>query len=649
MPLTPADRDLSQAHLWMALKPDDRDRGANRAQVLSWTAILAAGVAVAMLAVPPAIAWLTRSTGSLGTVTRFIGFGARPTWSLPALAGLIAAVTAIARFCQAGLAKWNALGGPARGKDAAAAKPGLPAQLAGWLRQKLLPWLASAVVVLGGVVLALVWTSGGASAGFTAAQLGQVLIALAVTVLARAAANVNRLSMHDFYRWRLANAFATTRQAAEAQDPMTARRLFAEAAAAPLSRLGQRGGQGQPGLVICGTANINAAREVPPGRGGFCVTFDPHYVTLHRGAGLKAERAQARTTDYEALVGARRSTLFDLSAISGAAISPLMGDSTRHAYRLLLTATNVRLGVWLPHPNMVRDARRELGQREKPGTAGDAAAGEPDRWWTRRPLLLLLWYLAPHPLWDGHADRNTRREARLWAHVLRRRLSEKRAAALAGALWYRAMQPTLGLLWAEAAGRLSYRDTWMYVTDGGHYENLGLVEALRRGARRIVVLDASGDKANTWSTLGTAMALARADAGVQISLDPSSMTRGGQRLAAGQVVRPWTYGTFRRPEPAPGLPDDGEIWVCKLGWWDGAPWDVRAYAQSHRTYPCDPTLEQLYDAEEFEAYHQLGAASVLAATQRCAPPLKSLPAPALATAPAVPVPAARDDPAPLRA
>jgi hypothetical protein len=482
-----------------------------------------------------------------------------------------------------------------------------------------------------------------------------VLIALAITVVARAAANVNRLSMHDFYRWRLANAFATTRQAAEAQDPLTARRLFAEAAAAPLSRLGQGGGQGQPGLVICATANINAAREVPPGRGGFGVTFDPEYVTLHRGAGLKVERARALTTDYEALVGARRSTLFDLSAISGAAISPLMGDSTRHAYRLLMTATNVRLGVWLPHPNMVRDARRELGHLEKPAAGGDAGPGaaESDRRWTRRPLLLLAWYLAPHPLWDSHSDRNTRREARLWAHVLRRRLSDKRAAAVAGALWYRAMQPTLGLLWAEAAGRLSYRDTWMYVTDGGHYENLGLVEALRRGARRIVVLDASGDKANTWSTLGTAMALARADAGVEISLDPSSMTRGGQRLAAGQVVRPWTYGTFRRPAPAPGLPDDGEIWVCKLGWWNGAPWDVRAYAQSHRTYPCDPTSEQLYDAEEFEAYHQLGAASVLAATQRCALPLKSLPAPALATAPPVPVPApvpaARDDPAPLPA
>jgi hypothetical protein len=631
--LEPTTRWPGRAHWWMSLKPDDRDRGANRARLVSWAAGLVAGAALAMLAAPPAISWLTHSTGSLGTIVHFIGFGARPSWSLPALAGLVAAVTVVARFCQAGLAKWNALGGPAKGTStkAAAAKPGLPTQLAGWLRQKLLPWLASVVIVLGGAVLALLWTSGGASAGFTAAQLVQVIVALVIVVLARIAVNVNRLSMHDFYRWRLADAFAVTRRAAQQKNPLEARKLFAEAAAARLSDLHDRHAD-EPGLVICGTANINAAREAPPGRAGFCVTFDPEHVTLHRDEGLKlkADRAQALTSDYEALVGNRRCTLFDVSAISGAAISPLMGAATRHAYRLLLTTTNVRLGVWLPHPNVVRDARKHLNRR-RPANARPAgahpeqAADRPrqaeagrDPWWARRPLLLLLWYLSPHPLWDRKGTGNGELEARLWAHVLERRLR----GGLSGALWYRAMQPTLGLLWAEAAGQLSYRDTWMYVTDGGHYENLGLVEALRRGARHIVVLDASGDQAHTWSTLGGAITLARADAGVEITLDPSTMTSGGEHLAPGQVVHPWAHGTFSRPAEVPGLPGQGEIWVCKLGWWAGAPWDVRAYAKSHSTYPCDPTLEQLYDAEEFEAYHQLGAAAVLAAAEQCAPPLK---------------------------
>jgi hypothetical protein len=387
--------------------------------------------------------------------------------------------------------------------------------------------------------------------------------------------------------------------------------LFAEAAATRLSQLrGDAGDAGEPGLVICGTANINADREVPPGSGGFCVSFDPDYVTLRRETGAEGEAdAQALTSDYEALVGERRTTLFDISAISGAAISPLMGSATRQAYRILLTATNVRLGVWLPHPALVREARSRIDQQ---------AQGESDRWWSRRPLLLLLWYLSPHPLWDRGADLNFDREARLWAHVLQLRLDKK----LAGEVWYRLMQPTIGLLWAEAVGHLSYRDTWMYVTDGGHYDNLGLVEALRRGAQHIVVLDASGDKADTWFTLGGSMALARSDAGVDITLNPTTMVDGGAGLAAGQVVRPWAYGTFSRPSGDHGLPEQGDIWVCKLGWWTGAPWDVLAYAKDHSTYPCDSTLDQLYDAAEFEAYHELGGATLQAAASECTPPLR---------------------------
>ena len=607
----PLSRRTTRARWWAWLKPDDPDRSANRAEVVSWAALLTAGLALAMLAAPPLISWLTRSTGSFGTVARALGFGARPAWSAATVVALVAAVAAIAKFCQAGLAKWNALSGQAN--SAAAGQPSFLTKLAGSLRQRLLPWLASAVIVLGGAVLALLWISDGARSGFTAGQLLQVIAALAVMIFGRAAVNVNRMSLHDVYRWRLATAFAVTRRAAQERNPVRARRLFAEAAATRLSELrNDKGSAGVPSLVICGTANINADREVPPGSGGFCVSFDPEHVTLRRETCAQGEDdARALTSDYEALVGQRRSTLFDISAISGAAVSPLMGSATRQAYRILLTATNVRLGVWLPHPALVREARSRIDQQ-----AADIP-GRPDRRWARRPLLLLLWYLSPHPLWDRKADLNADREARLWAHVLDLRLRGK----LTGELWYRLMQPTVGLLWSEAVGHLSYRDTWMYVTDGGHYDNLGLVEALRRGARHIVVLDASGDRADTWFTFGGSIALARSDAGVSITLDPTMMIQGGTGLKPGQVVHPWAYGTFSRAAGLPGLPEEGDIWVCKLGWWTGAPWDVLAYAQEHSTYPCDSTLEQLYDAAEFEAYHELGEAAVRAAAKECTPPL----------------------------
>jgi hypothetical protein len=209
--------------------------------------------------------------------------------------------------------------------------------------------------------------------------------------------------------------------------------------------------------------------------------------------------------------------------------------------------------------------------------------------------------------------------------VLRLREADGGWRGWLGALLYRALQPSLGLLYAEAAGHTSYRSTWMYVTDGGHYDNLGLVEALQRrnelGITHVLVLDASGDKADTFFTLGGSIALARSDAATEIALDPRQMIHpldpGLEALARGQVVRPWATGTLTGADSAPPSP----IVVCKLGWWKTAPWDVCAYAAGHGSYPTESTLDQLYDFAEFDAYRELGWSSVDIAIDRGAIPV----------------------------
>jgi len=295
-----------------------------------------------------------------------------------------------------------------------------------------------------------------------------------------------------------------------------------------------------------------------------------------------------------------------------------MGSATRQALRILFTATDLRLGVWLPHPALVAAARQELEHQEKSGERGV-------RWW--RAVSLLLWYVLPHPFWRLSQKKLDRREARLWAYVLRLRRDPNRSRQYFGGLLYHALQPTLGMLYAEAAGHTSYRSTWMCVTDGGHYDNLGVVEALRRAAAlrvtHILVLDASGDKADTWFTLGGSIALARSDAGIDIALNPTKMITalktGGPQLAQGHVVRPWVDGTFTGRDQS-GAMLQGTVVVCKLGWWTSAPWDVRAYAAGHPAYPTDSTLEQLYDSAEFDAYRELGACSVESAIESYLPP-----------------------------
>jgi hypothetical protein len=594
---------------WLTLAPrrGEPDHGATVAKAVGWAALVTVVLAVAMLLVPLLLSWVAKlPVGPFKTLVYDLGFGTGKKWTPAALGGAFVAVIAVAQSCRAKLAQLHLPGAQSvtQGQAKGQAQGGILAKIGGGIRAYLLPWLASAVIVLIGLVAGLRWVKDGAAAGYSATQLRPVLVALGVMLATRVLADVNRISMHDFYRWRLASAYAVRRKpAAEPAPPGVT--------PDPGTLLSSLHPQ-SPTLVICATANINEDRQVPVGRGGMSITFDPEHVTL-RGED-PAHPAVARTRDYELLVGRRRFTLFDVSAISGAAISPLMGSMTRQAYRLVLTMTNVRLGVWLPHPAVVAAAAQELRDQESGGR-------RKDHWW--HALGLLLWYAFPwHPRWSKTSpDQPGGGEARLWAYVLRMRRGGNRLGRGVGGLFYHALQPTLGMLWAEAVGHTSYRSTWICVSDGGHYDNLGLVEALWRRARNVLVLDASGDKADTWFTLGAAIALARVDAGVDITVKPTQMCPKPPPHP-GEVDRPWAQGSFIRVPGWMGAavepggqppPAGGTIWVCKLGWWTGAPWDVQAYAGQHPEFPGQSTAQQLYDGVEFDAYRELGLSSVEAA------------------------------------
>jgi hypothetical protein len=606
---------------WRAsLKSSNPSRTVKRAKSVSWAAALTAGLAIAMLAIPPLISWLTKSKRLQATIVHFIGLDARPSWSLLLWAGLATAVTVIGWFSYAGLARWNVLNGPVTSGGAAKTWPAWLTKFAKWLHLQLLPWVASTAIVLGGVVLALRWTSDGARAGFTADQLLPVAVALVVVLLTRVIVDVNGFSLHDFYRWRLTAAYAVTREAAEETAPARRQELFAKAAATRLSELEN---QGDPALVIATTANINVNREVPAHRGGFCLAFDQENVTLRSDPRCGEKDVKVATTDYEHLLGHTRFTLFDIVAISGAASSPLIGAATRGAYRLLLTLTNLRLGVWMPHPLVVSRARKYA----------EANRGHSPR--AGRIWLLLLWYVLPHPFWRRNPGKQQERENELWAHVLTLREGSTEGkqrpslilARLQAAVCWRMMQPTLGILWAEVTGRTSYRATWVNVTDGGLYDNLGLVEALRRCPGNLVILDASGNTAHEWPALSKAITLASADAGVEVKLDGTTVTGGGGDLCPGQVVHPWAQGQFRHLQGVSWPEQQGQIWVCKFGWWADGPWPLLSYARQHPAYLSDTTRERLHDAAEFDFYQQLGMATVLDAGPALQASLPASPSP----------------------
>jgi hypothetical protein len=138
----------------------------------------------------------------------------------------------------------------------------------------------------------------------------------------------------------------------------------------------------------------------------------------------------------------------------------------------------------------------------------------------------------------------------------------------------------------------------VYVTDGGHFENLGLVELLRQGCTRIFCFDASGGAPGDFTTLGQAIALADSELGVRIEIDPHKMLDPETK----KFVSDHVVGTF-----AYDSGDKGTIVYARTAVIDEMPWDIRAYAERDHSFPNDPTYDQLYTDERFDAYRRLGA------------------------------------------
>jgi patatin-like phospholipase len=165
-------------------------------------------------------------------------------------------------------------------------------------------------------------------------------------------------------------------------------------------------------------------------------------------------------------------------------------------------------------------------------------------------------------------------------------------------------RPRLHYLVKELFGVNSIEDKFLYVTDGGHFENLGLVELLRRGCNDIYCFDASGDLDETFYTLGEAIAIARTDLRVQIDIDPTSMCPKATETGCDDDKLPPTehvVGSILYPGMEPG-----NLVFVKAAVTPQDPWDIRAFRQKDKRFPHHKTLDQLFNEEKFRAYWELG-------------------------------------------
>lgn len=417
-------------------------------------------------------------------------------------------------------------------------------------------------------------------------------------------ADLTTWSLHPYYKRRLSSVFSLKRIRVEDLSPKEKRRVEALAAQSgsedgiaveryydqlvPLSMTAlseeSDGNRRWPTLLVCAAANVSDPGATPPGRTVTSFTFSANTaggplvgaVRMRRLEQAFESTVEAKETEDSLGVperglaakakaawnsGARNRrrdlTLPAAVAMSGAAISPSMGKMTKKSLTFLMALANVRLGVWVPNPRWVAE--------------GDETKSLPRRYVRPRPIYLVK----------------------------------------------------------ELFGRNRISDRYLYVTDGGHYENLGLVELLRRGCTEVYCLDATGiGKGGVeFEALGEAIALARSELGVEIEFDseqPDEMVPDdagekksetdekkssdeekpgqGSKLAKRDVVT----GTITYRKGPDGKPFKGRLVYVRNTMTAKSPWDVRAHGKSDPRFPNNPTIDQLYTDQKFEAYRVLG-------------------------------------------
>ncbi len=181
-------------------------------------------------------------------------------------------------------------------------------------------------------------------------------------------------------------------------------------------------------------------------------------------------------------------------------------------------------------------------------------------------------------------------------------------------------------------------------TDGGHYENLGLVELLRRRCKTIYCIDASGASQPLADALAGAVTLAREELGVEIALSgdalelisggwdqlkPSaSLTDLNSRLAKAQVIfSKITYPAVRcRPRDNGGQDHHeqatGTLVFAQAKLSPDVPYQLLDFPQTDSGFPHDSTGDQFFDASQFDSYQTLGHfIGQLAAPSRPRPPI----------------------------
>lgn len=236
--------------------------------------------------------------------------------------------------------------------------------------------------------------------------------------------------------------------------------------------------------------------------------------------------------------------LGSLIATSGAAASPNMGYHTNPVMGFIMTIFNARLGRWFGNPLHQNKGNRCLSALGLPAIFKNPAQRK-------------------SPFWN---------------------------------LFY---------LVKELITNTGTASGYLYLSDGGHFENLGIYELVRRQCRLIIVIDAGADGDYQLEDLGNAIRKCKMDFNLTIKMD----------IGALLPAKDCSYGSFKcsqrhyaigtidyTGDPA----DQGYLLYIKSSLTGNEPADLVNFKLQEPEFPHHSTIDQFFSESQFESYRRLG-------------------------------------------
>lgn len=172
----------------------------------------------------------------------------------------------------------------------------------------------------------------------------------------------------------------------------------------------------------------------------------------------------------------------------------------------------------------------------------------------------------------------------------------------------------LGPGWDELVPEmLGLSGTHVYISDGAHYDNLGLLALIREQCSEIWCVDASSEPDGEARELQRVLRIGRDDLGVTPAID----LQGFRALPDGLYGTTFTTGTLSYPRhpDATVVSSLAPLHIIKLGLAAESPQDLKDYPMTDKGFPHHSTARQWYSQKRMEAYRDLGRDSATRALE----------------------------------